>query len=136
DILPVYSEYHPTARLGSTRFLRQQVETFEAFNDPDVDVIFNMAMTGDGKSLGGYLPVFEERKCVIAMYPTNELIQDQYHALPRYEQRLNISLPPTALMFSDEITRLMRENDQAVRMEAVRSLLRKHEMLLTNPDLV
>ncbi len=61
DILPVYSEYHPTVSFGSTRLLRHQVETFEAFNDPNVDVIFNMAMTGDGKSLGGYLPVFRER---------------------------------------------------------------------------
>src|SRR6266566_800727 len=136
DILPVYSEYHPTVSFGSTRLLRHQVETFEAFNDPNVDVIFNMAMTGDGKSLGGYLPVFRERKSVIAMYPTNELIQDQYHALPSYQQRLNISLPHTALMFSDEITRLMREHDQTVRMEAVRSLLRKNKILLTNPDLV
>src|SRR5947209_3673489 len=121
DILSVYSEYHPTERRGSTRLLKHQVETFEAFNDPEVDVIFNTAMTGDGKSLGGYLPVFEERKRVIAMYPTNELIQDQYHALPRYQQTLDISLPHTALMFSDEITRLMRENEQTVRMEAVRS---------------
>ncbi len=136
DILPVYSEYHSTYHIGSTRLLKHQVETFEAYKDPNVDVIFNMAMTGDGKSLGGYLAAFRERKSVIAMYPTNELIQDQYHALPSYQQRLEISLPHTALMFSDEITRLMREHDQTVRMEAVRSLLRKNKILLTNPDLV
>src|SRR6266568_5394795 len=136
DILPVYSEYHSTYHIGSTRLLKHQVETFEAYKDPNVDVIFNMAMTGDGKSLGGYLAAFRERKSVIAMYPTNELIQDQYQALPSYQQRLEISLPHTALMFSDEITRLMREHDQTVRMEAVRSLLRKNKILLTNPDLV
>ena len=32
-----------------------QVETWKALNDPDVDVIFNTAMTGDGKSLAAYL---------------------------------------------------------------------------------
>ncbi len=49
----------------------------------DVDVIFNTAMTGDGKSLAGYLPAFQDGKSIIAMYPTNELIQDQYGSLLR-----------------------------------------------------
>ena len=70
--------------------MKHQVETLEAFNDPDVDVVFNTAITGDGKSLAAYLPAFRERKSIIAMYPTNELIQDQYSSLPKYERRLEI----------------------------------------------
>ena len=87
-ILPVYSELHPTSAIGGLRLLKHQVETLEAFRDPNIDVVFNTAMTGDGKSLAAYLPVFKEGKRIIAMYPTNELIQDQYYALSGYEKRL------------------------------------------------
>src|SRR6266436_8142713 len=86
SILPVYSELHPTEAIGSMPLLKHQVETLEAFRDPDIDVIFNTAMTGDGKSLAAYLPAFQEQRNVIAMYPTNELIRDQHQALPTYEQ--------------------------------------------------
>ncbi len=137
-ILPVYSQEHPDPKyqIGEVRLLKHQVETWEAFKDPNVDVIFNVAMTGDGKSLAAYLPTFRDEKNVISMYPTNELVQDQRNALPRYEQRLHIDLPHNAIMHSDEITRLMREHDNPVRLEEVRKLIQKGGILLTNPDLI
>src|SRR6266702_713923 len=92
NILPVYSEYHLSRHIGSMRLLKHQVETWEAFRDPDLDVIFNIAMTGDGKSLGAYLPSFQEEKHVIAMYPTNELVRDQFDALKRYREDLGVHL--------------------------------------------
>ena len=135
-ILPVYSAYHATAQIGTTRLLKHQVETWEAFNNPDIDVVMNTAMTGDGKSLAAYLPVFRDNKCVVAMYPTNELIRDQHNALPSYEQRLGISLPHNDTMFSAKISELMRSQDISQRLEAVRNLLRWNNILLTNPDIV
>jgi len=115
---------------------KHQVETWQAFHDPEVDVIFNVAMTGDGKSVAGYLPAFKDGKHVIAMYPTNELIRDQLQALPSYEQRLNIRLPKHQSMYSAKISELMRIHDTAHRLEEVRSLIRHNPILLTNPDLV
>lgn len=137
-IRPVYSAEQPDAQyhIGSTQLLRHQAATWEAFHDPTVDVIFNTAMTGDGKSLAAYMPVFIDEKAAIAMYPTNELIQDQFQALPGYEQRLNIHLQRSATMYGEEITRIMRERDITVRLEAVRRLLKRNTILLTNPDLV
>lgn len=43
--LPVYSQEYPNPNywIGKTRLLKHQVETWEAFNDPNVDVIFNTA---------------------------------------------------------------------------------------------
>ncbi|NJO55856.1 MAG: type I-D CRISPR-associated helicase Cas3', partial [Rhodospirillales bacterium] len=32
-----------------------QVETFNALSNPNIDVVFNTAVTGDGKSLAAYL---------------------------------------------------------------------------------
>src|SRR2546430_4865393 len=117
SILPVYSEQYtgPDQEIGSIHLLKHQVETMAAFNDPNIDVIFNVAMTGDGKSLAAYLPAFQKQKNIIAMYPTNELVQDQHRALPRYEQDLQIRLPRYGTMYSDKITQLMRENDNKAR---------------------
>lgn len=132
---PVYSEYH-SQRIGSMQLFKHQVETWEAFHNPDIEVIFNTAMTGDGKSLAAYLPAFQEQKQVIAMYPTNELVQDQFAALAKYRRDLAIPLPRSARMYSEEINRLMREHDTAVRLEEVRKLLERNALLLTNPDLI
>src|SRR5437660_10818058 len=133
-ILPVYSEQHPS-EIGNMQLHKHQVETWEAFKDPAVDVIFNVAMTGDGKSVAGYLPAFKDEKHVVAMYPTNELIRDQLQALPSYEQRLGIRLPKHQSMDSAKISELMELNE-INRLEQVRSLIRHNPILLTNPDLV
>src|SRR6266487_5905442 len=117
-IHPVYSEENldPNYQIGSMHLLKHQIETYEAFNDPDIDVIFNTAMTGDGKSLAAYLPVFQQNKHIIAMYPTNELVQDQYNALPGYRRRLDIHLPRYDTMYSDKISQLMQEHNSTVRL--------------------
>jgi CRISPR-associated endonuclease/helicase Cas3 len=58
-----------------------QVATYQALKSGNVDVVFNTAMTGDGKSLAGQLPTLLEDspRSLLAMYPTNELIGDQVH---------------------------------------------------------
>src|SRR6266849_3697513 len=110
-ILPVFSQYYSDRQIGDMQLLKHQVETLEAFGDPDVDVIFNTAMTGDGKSLAAYLPAYQNGKSIIAMYPTNELIQDQHGSLQRYERSLEISMPTNATMYAEEITHLMLAYD-------------------------
>ena len=135
-ILPVYSEYHPNKNINGQRLLRHQVETLAAFNDPNVDVIINTAMTGDGKSLAGYLPVFEQAQPIIAMYPTNELIRDQYAALEQYRATLGLRPIKYEMMFSERITQLMIAHDEKTRLEEVKKMIKRNEILLTNPDLV
>lgn len=135
-ILPVYSAYHSNAQVGSVRLLHHQVETWDAFRDPAIDAVFNIATTGDGKSLAAYLPAFQEKQYVLAMYPTNELALDQFSALDHYRRTLGLSLPRYDTMSSERISQLMREHDIQKRLEEVRKLLEKNGILLTNPDLV
>ena len=135
-ISSVYSAYHPDAHINSVRLLKHQVETGKAFRDPEIEVVFNTAMTGDGKSLAAYLPAFQDKQYVIAMYPTNELVQDQFTALGRYRRDLGIHLPHYDTMYSEKISQLMREHDAQKRLEEVRKLLQGNGILLTNPDLV
>ncbi len=135
-VSPVYSAYHVDAHINAMRLLKHQVETSEAFRDPEIDVIFNTAMTGDGKSLAAYLPAFQDGQYVIAMYPTNELVQDQFRALERYKQDVGLRLPHYDMMYGEKISQLMREHDNQKRLEEIRKLLQGNGILLTNPDLV
>src|SRR5229473_5280568 len=115
-ILPVFSQYYSDRQIGDMQLLKHQVETLEAFRDPNVDVIFNTAMTGDGKSLAALLPTFLDDKHVVAMYPTNELIRDQCSALSGYRQDLARRLPTYDTMYSAKITELMRIHDILERL--------------------
>ena len=135
-ILPVYSEYHSDEHMSSMRLLKHQVETWQAFRDPDIDVLFNDAMTGDGKSLAAYLPAFQDQQHVIAMYPTNELVRDQFSALDRYKRDLGLRLPHFETMYGEKISQLVREHESKKRLEEIRKLLVGNGILLTNPDLV
>ncbi len=135
-IAPVFSAYHPTERIGEMRLQQHQVETLDAVRDPDVDVVINVAMTGDGKSIAGYLPSIREQQRAVVMYPTNELIRDQYGALLRYQQDLNLRLPRFDTMYGDKITQYMRESETEKRLDAVRRMLQRNGLLLTNPDII
>lgn len=136
--LPVYAEEHSSSQyqIGEVRLLKHQVETLEAIQYSDAEVTFNTSITGGGKSLAAYLPAFLHQKTILSMYPTNELIQDQYLALPGYAKKLKIHLPHFDTMYSEKISQLLHEHNTAIRLEEVRKLLMKNRILLTNPDLL
>jgi CRISPR-associated endonuclease/helicase Cas3 len=61
------------ARLPSTYKLRyHQAQTWQKFTNSDAEVIFDTALTGDGKSLAGQLPMLADGKYALLLYPTNE----------------------------------------------------------------
>jgi CRISPR-associated endonuclease/helicase Cas3 len=138
QIKPVYSalaEEAESARYtGALRLMQHQVETLKAYDDPSVEIIFNTAMTGDGKTLAAFLPAFLHNKNALASYPTNELIRDQFRSLQLRQGQFNY---PGQLgeMHSAEISRLMAENEEESRPDMVKNLVDKTDLLLTNPDL-
>jgi CRISPR-associated endonuclease/helicase Cas3 len=113
-----------------------QVATYQALKSSKVDVVFNVAMTGDGKSLAGQLlALLEDRpRPLLAMYPTNELIGDQ---LRQVQQSLQLwgrdDLRPIHL----DARRLdeLEEAAELDRRDALLNLWRNHELVLTNPDI-
>ncbi|MFM6220405.1 MAG: hypothetical protein ACKPDM_08550, partial [Dolichospermum sp.] len=58
QLKPVYSQTVPIpdgVKLPDGWCLSwHQLETLKALQDPNIDVVFNTAMTGDGKSLAAY----------------------------------------------------------------------------------
>jgi CRISPR-associated endonuclease/helicase Cas3 len=125
------------ARLPSGWQLSQhQVETYRALTGGEYDVIFNTAMTGDGKSLAGQLPTLLDfgNKPLFAMYPTNELIRDQEKQIRQARQQWHSQLLPAPLD-SAELDRLMDSDDFGKRGEALLNLIYNNDVLLTNPDI-
>jgi CRISPR-associated endonuclease/helicase Cas3 len=85
-----------------------QLQTFEALLQPSIEVVFNIAITGDGKSLAAYLPVLCKDHHSFGMYPTIELLRDQARQFEGYchiFQRQIASLP----LWGTEITRLAKD---------------------------
>lgn len=122
------------ASTGPCPLSQHQVETVAALLDPNVDVVFNTAMTGDGKSLAAYLRALRDSDHVIAMYPTNELICDQASKMPDYLSAWGVDLPYHE-MYAAKITEMMADTDTDSRVEQMRKLLDQNAILLTNPDL-
>ena len=111
-----------------------QARLWQVYNDPNLDVIFDTALTGDGKSLAGQLPMLTQNQCVLLTYPTNELIKDQSRQVERYIQEFGIGrLIET--MYGERITELMEINDITKRSTQIQTLFSKNDALLSNPDL-
>lgn len=136
-VSPVYSRIAHSgeiARLPGELFLREhQVKTYRAIQDPEVDVVFNTAMTGDGKSLAAYLPALVNNRSFLAMYPTKELIRDQEEQIKSYCAKFNRDITP-GRMFSERLYELREELELSRQADAIKSLT-QHEILLTNPDI-
>ena len=138
-VLPVYSrlsQSDPIADIPTGLSLREhQVKTFDAIRDPDIDVVFNTAMTGDGKSLAAYLPALTEGKSILAMYPTNELIKDQERQVRDYCRWFAQHIPCDK-MFSESLSELRTElTNLRGQKAAIEHLALKNPILLTNPDI-
>ena len=110
------------------------MKTFDAIRDPDIDVVFNTAMTGDGKSLAAYLPALVDNRRVLAMYPTNELIHDQRKQIISYCNLFDHNIKP-GCMFSEHLYDLRAELEFGSQASTIEFLAGGHEVLLTNPDI-
>ncbi len=142
--LPVYSKLAETeglppelaARLPKGwRLSQHQVETYRALTQGDADVVFNTAMTGDGKSLAAYLPVLTSTQFhAFGMYPTIELTRDQERQFEGYAERFGRAVPYCAL-WGAEIARLADEHDFARRGDVLKERFDNQSVILTNPDI-
>ncbi len=113
---------------------QHQVDTVAALRNPNVDVIFNTAMTGDGKSLAAYLPALLDDYHALGLYPTIELSRDQARQFEGYCRDLQrqVSCLP---LWGIKITRLAKEHGFKERGEWLVAQFKNHNVILTNPDI-
>jgi CRISPR-associated endonuclease/helicase Cas3 len=144
SLLPVLSQLADPAAVPSEvaerlpsgwQLSQHQLDTYHALIDDTVDVVINTAMTGDGKSLAGLLPLLVQRYPTLALYPTNELIRDQHasatHALELWQRpaRWVDRLDSTVLDKKTE------ELEHTRRGDAIEQMFKQHRLVLSNPDI-
>ncbi len=112
-----------------------QVETLKALRDPNIDVIFNTAMTGDGKSLAAYLEVLQGECSAIGLYPTNELSRDQETQMKGYIDTFKPANNPRVARLSSVELEIYAENENLKKGAAISTLTNQREAVFTNPDI-
>jgi CRISPR-associated endonuclease/helicase Cas3 len=119
------------------RLASHQLRVYEALSDPDVDVVFDTAMTGDGKTLAACLPALvppggRKTRALLA-YPTNELIRDQLAQFARYKDLFGQA--PEAMLLDSARLSEYGEAERTTRFESILHLIKNTDVLLTNPDI-
>jgi CRISPR-associated endonuclease/helicase Cas3 len=112
-----------------------QAETVKALRDPNVDVVFNTAMTGDGKSLAAFLEVLQGECNAIALYPTNELARDQEMQTRKYIADFQPLNDPRVTRLSGAVLEIYAESENISKGAAIATRTSQSEVLLTNPDI-
>jgi CRISPR-associated endonuclease/helicase Cas3 len=112
-----------------------QAETLKALRDPNIDVVFNTAMTGDGKSLAAFLEVLQGDCSTIALYPTNELARDQEMQTRQYIEQFQPPNDPRVTRLSGADLEIYAEHEGIGKAAAISTLASQREVLLTNPDI-
>ena len=105
--------------------------------DPDIDVVFNTAMTGDGKSLAAYLPVMSGKiPSTLSMYPTNELARDQEKQIQSYKTKFNPKADPQIYRLNaTTLEDFIETNNLPSKQSGLLNRVDNSEILLTNPDI-
>ena len=137
---PVYScpaqDIPPNIHLpDGWRLSWHQFETLKALRDPNSDVLFNTAMTGDGKSLAAYLDVVQGDCFAIALYPTNALARDQETQVQDYIRQFQPDNAPRVNRLSGPELEIYAENEGLRKGSALSSRTSQSEVLITNPDI-
>jgi CRISPR-associated endonuclease/helicase Cas3 len=112
-----------------------QAETLNALRNPNVDVVVNTAITGDGKSLAAYLSVLQDNCYAIGLYPTNELARDQHTQIQNYITQFQPANQPRVVRLSGAELENYAENESLRKSAAIATQTEQTEVLLTNPDL-
>ena len=121
--------------------LWHQLETFKAINNPEIDVIVNTGMTGDGKSLAGYLDTLQGEKddrfrYALAMYPTNELARDQQRQISEYIQVFKPNNEPRITRLSGAELEIYAQSESISKQQAIMDKIENSEIIQTNPDIL
>ncbi|MBW4498500.1 MAG: type I-D CRISPR-associated helicase Cas3' [Scytonema hyalinum WJT4-NPBG1] len=136
---PVYSQTVPTPEglklPDGWLLVWHQAQTLKALHDPDIEVVFNTAMTGDGKSLAAYLNVLQGECSAIGLYPTNELARDQETQIRGYIEQFQPTNDPRVVRLSGPELEIYAENEGLRKGAAIATRTNQSEVVLSNPDI-
>lgn len=136
-LLSTWSKYSSESEVAPRiKLVTHQQEVWNAICDPEIQVIFDTALTGDGKTLAGLLPAVRERRSLgkgLFAYPTNELIRDQGRQFREWSKTLNVK-PTVGQLNGSQLSVLMRE-EGFDKPETLQIIASDNDLVLTNPDI-
>jgi CRISPR-associated endonuclease/helicase Cas3 len=114
-----------------------QADTYREVTQGDADVIFNKGATGDGKSLAMSLPsLLDPRFCMMALYPTIELVEDQTRSQQEYHEKFGLNAEKRIdRIYGEELTRRVVQAEKSNRFQELRQSIKQKRVILTNPDI-
>ncbi|WP_324281516.1 type I-D CRISPR-associated helicase Cas3' [Cyanobacterium aponinum UTEX 3221] len=135
-LLSTWSE-KSSQSIGDIQLVTHQAEVWEAIKDKNISIIFDTALTGDGKTLAALLPALYERKTLdkgLFAYPTNELIRDQVKQVNKWSETFNFN-PYIGELNSQSLANSIEE-ENLNKIETLRTIAYDYDLILTNPDIV
>ncbi len=136
-LLSTWSEFASEPQVApGIRLATHQREVLDAIRNPEIQVVFDTALTSDGKTLAGLLPAIDEQRSLdkgLFAYPTNELIRDQIRQFGVWGRRLQVKLTVGQLN-SLQLAALIRQ-EGFDKTETLRNVASDNELVLTNPDI-
>lgn len=122
--------------IDDIQLVTHQAEVWEAICDPNISIVFDTALTGDGKTLAALLPALYEGKTLdkgLFAYPTNELIRDQLKQVNKWSKKLNFN--PYLGELNSQILAMAIEEEKLDKIETLRTIAYDYDLILTNPDI-
>jgi len=103
----------------------------------DAEIIFNTSATGDGKSLGAYLPgLINPKFRIVSLYPTIELTVDQERQLKKYCRWFGVTgKKQIDSLYGAELSRRTENSGRGGKLNEISRVLRLTRFILTNPDI-
>ncbi len=114
-----------------------QAKTCAEVINGDAEIIFNTSATGDGKSLGAYLPgLINPKFRIVSLYPTIELTVDQERQLEKYCQLFGTVVSKQIdSLYGAELSQRAENSGQGGKFNEILRILRSIRFILTNPDI-
>ncbi|WP_013334250.1 type I-D CRISPR-associated helicase Cas3' [Gloeothece verrucosa] len=113
-----------------------QAETYAHARAGDADIIFNLAATGDGKSLAASLPsLLDPNFRLMGLYPTIELVEDQIRQQRHYHKLFGLDASNRIdYLFGEELSRRVQDLNSNRFLELLYPI-ESQPIILTNPDI-
>ena len=114
-----------------------QAKTYAEVMLGDAEIIFNTSATGDGKTLGAYLPsLLDPDFRTMGLYPTIELVEDQNEQQVNYHNLFNLDAAQRVdRLYGAELSRRVKQAQKSNKFQELLLALYQKPVLLTNPDI-
>lgn len=132
-LLSTWSKYSQIS-VNNIQLVTHQKEVWDAIKN--YQVVFDTALTGDGKTLAALLPAFDKTSGLgkgLFNYPTNELIRDQGRQIGKWKNEFNIELQVGELTGSKLASYMSEEGFN--KLETLRNVADDNNIVVTNPDI-